>query len=260
MDTLEKVKEIIVDAGKLLVEKEKDKEIFAKQAIDDRHDIVTSVDIEVEKFICGKLNAAFPDHQVFTEETDFSDITSEYFWSIDPIDGTKNFAAGIPLVGISIGLLRDFVPVLGVILNPYSGELYSAETGKGAYRNGERIHVCATEKLSDAMLVLEGKEMPAQNREYPRKFSHDARTIRNFGVATLNFTFLSEGKIQAYIDEDLKYYDISAGTVILQEAGGKITNVRNEQIFPRKPDFNDIDVVASNGLLHDVLIEYISKG
>ena len=260
MDTLAKVKQIILDAGKLLHEKEKDKEVFAKESQGDRHDIVTSVDIAVENFICEKLREDFPEYQIFTEETEFSDITSEFFWAIDPIDGTKNFAAGIPLVGISIGLLRECIPILGVILNPYTNELYYAKTGKGAFRNGERIHVSDTEKLSDAMIVIEGKNIPAERREYFAKLSHDARTIRNFGVATLDMTFLAEGKVQAYIDEDLKYYDISAGTVILQEAGGKITNTRNGQIFPRKPGFEDIDVVASNGLIHDVLIEYISQG
>jgi myo-inositol-1(or 4)-monophosphatase len=260
MLTLETVQQIARDAGKLLLEKEKNKAVFAKESRDDRHDIVTSVDIAVEKFIAGQLTSHFPDYQIFTEETDFSDITSEYFWSIDPVDGTKNFAAGIPLVGISIGLLRNNVPVLGVIMNPYTGELYYAEEGKGAFRNGEPIHVCDTGKLSDAMIIIEGKEIPAQRRDYAARFSHDARTIRNFGCATLNLAYLAEGRVQAYIDEDLKYYDISAGAVILEEASGRITNTKDAPIFPREPGFDDIDVVASNGTLHAVLIDYISRG
>lgn len=260
MDTLGRVKQIALDAGKLLLDMEKDKQVFSKESRDDRHDIVTSVDLAVEKFICEKLRDDFPNYQAFTEETDFSDVTSEYFWAIDPIDGTKNFAAGIPFVGISIGLMHECVPILGVILNPYTNELYYAESGRGAFRNGERLHVSDAEKLSDAMIVIEGKNILAKRREYPGRFSADARTIRNFGAATLNLAFLAEGRVQAYIDEDLKYYDIAAGTVILQEAGGRITNVRNESIFPREPGFEDIDVVASNGLIHDLLIEYISQG
>lgn len=260
MTILETVKQIVVDAGRLLIEKEKNKEIFRKDSRGDKHDVVTSVDFAVENFICGRLKDVIQGAQIFTEETDFSDITSEYFWAIDPIDGTKNFAAGIPLVGISVGLLRDFVPVLGVILNPYTGELYHAEKAKGAFRNGERIRVNGAESISDCMVILEGKEISERRREYARRLTSDSRTIRNFGCATLNLTFLAEGKVQAYIDEDLKYYDIAAGAVILEEAGGKMTNVKGAQIFPRKPDFDDIDVVASNGKIHSILIEYISQG
>jgi myo-inositol-1(or 4)-monophosphatase len=260
MTVLETVKQIVVDAGRLLIEKEKDKEVFRKDSRGDKHDVVTSVDFAVEKFICERLKDVMAGAQIFTEETDFSDVTSEYFWAIDPIDGTKNFAAGIPLVGISVGLLRYFAPVLGVILNPYTGELYHAEKSKGAFRNGEQIRVSGAERVSDCMVILEGKEISARNREYARRLTADARTIRNFGCATLNLTFLAEGRVQAYIDEDLKYYDIAAGAVILEEAGGKMTNVKGKPIFPRKPDFNDIDVVASNDKIHSILIEYISKG
>ena len=260
MNVLEDVKEIVLDAGRFLVKNAKNKEVFTKKSKGDEHDIVTSVDYAVEDFLRGRLEDIVPDAQVFTEETDFSDVTSEYFWAIDPIDGTKNFAAGIPLVGISVGLMRNFAPVLGVILNPYTRELYHAEAGKGAFRNDARIHASNTDKISDCIVIIEGKEIAARRREYAFKLTHDARTMRNFGCATLNLTFLAEGKVQAYIDEDLKYYDIAAGSLILEEAGGKMTNVKGKPVFPRKPDFEDIDVVATNGVMHEKILEYISQG
>ena len=260
MSTIESVKQIVIEAGKLLRRLEGNAEVYRKEHLEDKHDIVTSADLAVEKFVCESLRKEFPDYQIFTEETDFADVTSEYFWSIDPIDGTKNFAAGIPLVGISIGLLRDFVPVMGVILNPYTGELFYAEKGNGAFKNGKKITACDTAHISDAMVILEGKDMGMKRREYARELLIDARTLRNFGCATLDMMYIAEGRAQGYIDEDLKYYDISAGTIIVQEAGGKVTNTKNEPIFPRKPGFEDIDVVATNGRIHDVLIEYISRG
>jgi myo-inositol-1(or 4)-monophosphatase len=260
MNVLEAVKQIAIDAGRLLIEEEKGKKIFRKESKGDQHDVVTSADFAVEKFICEQLKDVIPEAQIFTEETNFSDVTSEYFWAIDPIDGTKNFAAGIPLVGISIALMQNFVPILGVILNPYTNELYHAEKGKGAFCNGAGIYSSETRNISDCIVILEGKEISARRREYAFRLTRDARTIRNFGCATLNLTFLAEGKVQAYIDEDLKYYDIAAGAVILEEAGGKMTNVKGKPVFPRKPDFDDIDVVASNGRVHDRLIEYISRG
>lgn len=260
MNVLEKTKKIILDAGRFLIKNSSKKEVFQKESKGDRHDIVTSMDIAVENFLRERLEKILPNAQIFTEETNFSDITSEYFWAIDPIDGTKNYAAGIPLVGISVALMQNFIPVLGVILNPYTKELYYAEKGKGAYCGMEKIHASDTDKLSDCIVILEGKEIAAKRREYAFRFTLDARTIRNFGCATLNLTFLAEGRAQVYIDEDLKYYDIAAGTVILEEAGGRITNVKGQNIFPRKPDFEDIDVVATNGIMHEKILEYISQG
>lgn len=260
MNVLETTKKIVLDAGEFLIKNSSKKEVFQKESKGDRHDIVTSMDIAVENFLRERLDNVVHGAQIFTEETNFSDITSEYFWAIDPIDGTKNFAAGIPLVGISVALMQNFAPVLGVILNPYTKELYCAQKGKGAFCGKTKINVSNTDKLSDCIVILEGKEISAKRREYAFRLTSDARTIRNFGCATLNLTFIAEGRVQAYIDEDLKYYDIAAGTVILEEAGGRITGVKGKPIFPRKPDFEDIDVVATNSIMHEKILEYISQG
>ncbi len=260
MDTLQFVKELAVKAGGLIVESRNKFRIFPKKVNDDRHDIVTTVDYDVENFIVEHLKEEFPEYDIFSEEMKKPRISTDFFWAIDPVDGTKNFAAGIPLVGISIALVHNQIPILGVIYNPFVSELYYADKSKGAFCNDEKISVARTEKLSDSMIIIEGAKIYQLDRKYPGRIHLSSRATRDFGCATLDLAYLAHGKVEGYIDEDLKYYDIAAGAVILEEAGGKITDTQGKSLFPRTPGRDDIPVVASNKLMHNRLLEEIAKG
>jgi len=258
-DTLEFVVEVAREAGRLAKAAVGTGRVRPKQNNDDGRDVVTDADFAAEKLIVERLRGRFPDYDVFTEET-AHEIASEWFWAVDPIDGTKNFASGLPYVSVSIGLLHEGVPQLGVIHSVFSDETHAARRGGGATCNGEPISVSDTARLEDALVVLEGIQIHLRDRRYVRRLQLGTRAVRNFGSAALNIAYMARGFLGGYIDEDLKYYDIAAGAVILEEAGGRMTHCDGSPIWPRRPDYGDIDVLATNGRLHEPLMKMVAEG
>ena len=256
-EMIEYVKEIAREAGGIMRGKF---EVFAKDSSDTQNDIVTSADFEVEHFLIDRLSSKYPAYDFFSEETPDQQPASDHVWVIDPIDGTKNFAHGLPLVAISIGLLREGIPILGVIYNPLLEEMYWAKTGSGTFKNGRPIHASSIEEIAQSLVLIEGGTICDKNRQYPKKLNRLALAIRHLGCASLNLAYIAEGIVDAYIDEDLKCYDIAAGIVILEEAGGKITNLANQPLFPRPFDYTDIDTVATNGKVHSKFLSIVNEG
>ena len=256
---LDFVVEVAREAGRLVKGAAGHFSVSRKRNNEDRLDVVTDTDFAAEKLIIERLRGRFPDYDVFTEET-AHEIASEWFWAVDPIDGTKNFVSGLPYVSVSIALLRGGVPELGVIQSVFTDETYAARRGGGAKCNGVPIRVSDTARLEDSMVVLEGIQIHLRERRYVRKLHLGARSVRNLGSAALNIAYMARGYLDGYIDEDLKYYDFAAGAVILEEAGGQLTHCDGSPMWPRLPDYGDVDVLATNGRLHEPLLNLMAEG
>ena len=197
-------------------------------------DFVTSVDREAESVILAILKDRFPDIPVLAEESGSSGTSYPYRWIIDPLDGTTNFIHGYPWVAVSIALERCREgrpfgdPVVGVILNPFSDQLFTGYEGHGAFLNGKQIHVSSIEKLDDALLAT---GYPFRNRgildEYLDIFKELFRLchgIRRAGSAALDFAWLAAGALDGFWEYGLSPWDMAAGAILIREAGGIVTD------------------------------------
>lgn len=216
-------------------------------------EIVTEADFACEKRIKKILQKEFPDYSFLGEETGSVEKKSEFVWVVDPIDGTNNFAHRFPYFCISIGLAKDNLPVAGVVYNPVLKDLYYAERGKGAYLNGERISVSKNKKLIDCLVETgfpyEEMNLAQKTLQHISKLLGKINGIRRSGSAALDMCYIARGAVDAFFCYALKPWDITAATIILEEAGGKITNFKGDSynVFTS-------DIVASNGFVHKELL------
>lgn len=255
---LELIFEKIVQAGEIL------KKYYAG-SFEINHkgkiDLVTTADLEVEAFLKEALKKDFPDFPVMAEES--SDIKKfspegDYFL-LDPLDGTTNFAHGLPWFAISLALMRDYSPQLGVIYNPITEELFWAEKGKGAFLNGKAIRVSQREPLINCLLatgfpVSKIMEKPKHFLIPFEDFMVRTRGVRRFGAAALDLAYVSAGRYDGFYEAYLKPWDTAAGLLMVEEAGGKVTTYLGESYHPFKNT-----IVASNGLIHDEMIELLKN-
>ena len=222
----------------------------------------TKADLESEEKVIEIIKANFPDHNIIAEESGRVDNGSEYSWAIDPIDGTIPFVDGLPFFGISIGLLRNDQPILGVINMVAKDELFWAEEGKGAFKqslrsgdlkNGKRIQIRKEPSLEQATIALEWGHSARDWRieKHVAPIIEKVRYAYVFGSAVQSLTAIAEGKldgclIRAYV------WDFAAGAIIIAEAGGKFTDPQGQ-----KPDFTaeKIQLLCSNGLIHDEMVK-----
>lgn len=249
-DMLEFAKDMAKEAGKLIRDnygKIKTKEMKADKSS------VTNVDKESEALIISRIKKKFPDHAILSEESGSNNKKSEYLWIIDPIDGTRNFMHEIPLFSVSIGLVKNNRPYIGVVYFPILDEIYHAEKGKGAFLNGKKIHVSAR-TIKDMPLMSYGANIFEKDVEWhKRKVSELVKItskIRMFGCATVNMSYLAAGRFDAFIGRYGKIWDYAASIVIVNEAGGKITDIEGKPYTMETTDF-----VVSNGKFHDELIK-----
>jgi myo-inositol-1(or 4)-monophosphatase len=222
-------------------------------------DLVTEYDVRTEALILERLSEAFPDHTLVGEESYEGSFRHERAIYIDPIDGTTNFVHGIPHLGISLGLWEAGKPRAAVVYNPILDELFWAEVNGGAYLNDEPIRVSDRADLQQALIgtgfpyakVNEGVEyrwvIDVLGSLLPR-----IRDIRRLGAAAIDLCYLAQGRIDGFYEIDLQPWDVSAGILILQEAGGRITNHMGEPF-----DLRDKGIVATNGRIHGQLLEHM---
>ncbi len=215
--------------------------------------IVTEFDTRAEQAIVETLlaNSAY---SILGEESGLSDRQSEAIWVIDPIDGTTNFARGLPLFAVSIALMRGHDIVLGVIFNPTTNEYFFAEQGQGAYRNGRRIQVSSVQEPTRAVVCLErgyGEEDVRRMAEIFRRLGAKYN-FRILGTTALELCTVAAGLTDAFISSGDELWDFAAGVLLVQEAGGKFTDWRGDQWHGR-----DSFIFASNGHLHELLLKEI---
>ena len=224
-------------------------------------DLVTVADRKSEALILQRIQARWPQHDVLGEEGARIETGSDYRWYVDPLDGTTNFAHGFPVFCVSLGLEWKDQRIAGVIYDPTRNELFSAEKGSGAYLNGEAIHVSKVANLAES-LVATG--FPSHKRhKNPNIFFYHQITLRTHGVrragsAALDLASVACGRFDGYWEFNLNPWDTAAGVLIVEEAGGRVTD------FSGGPfQLDSRETVASNGLVHQDLLnefEAIFKG
>ncbi|MEK6300731.1 MAG: inositol monophosphatase family protein [Acidobacteriota bacterium] len=244
------------DAGRLLRDRMGTSfDISHKGAIN----LVTDVDLASEKLIREEIATHYPRHQILAEEGGLAETTSEYRWVVDPLDGTTNYAHGYPVFAVSIALEYQSEVVLGVVYDPVRDELFAAERGGGAVLNNRPIRVSATDKLIRSMLATgfpyDIKTSSLTNLDHWANFAMNAQALRRDGAASIDLCYVASGRYDGFWELNLSPWDTAAGALIVQEAGGLVTDFNGGEFSNYKPE-----IVASNGLIHDHMIEVIKMG
>jgi myo-inositol-1(or 4)-monophosphatase len=221
-------------------------------------DLVTEVDRECEALIVHALAAERPDDAVLAEEgSGFDRAGARFRWVIDPLDGTVNYAHGYPRFCVSIGVERDGNPYAGVVYDPLLDELYSAVRGHGARRNGAPIHVSTETRLDRAMLATgfayDVQTSDADNVDHFGRFVKRARAVRRDGSAALDLCYVASGRLDGYWELKLHPWDVAAGRVILEEAGGRFSDLDGHPT----PNSGQ-QVVSSNSHLHTQMLALLN--
>jgi myo-inositol-1(or 4)-monophosphatase len=224
-------------------------------------DLVTIADRKSEALIRERIEKHWPTHDILGEEGGLRDTGSDYRWYVDPLDGTTNFAHGYPVFCVSMGLDYKGSRVAAVIYDPTRDELFAAEQGSGAYLNQERVHVSATANLAECLLAT---GFPSQKRhKNPNIFFYHQITLRTHGVrragsAALDLCCVACGRFDGFWEFNLNSWDTAAGVLIVEEAGGRVTDFRGGPF-----QLESREIVASNGLVHPAMLsefEQIFKG
>lgn len=249
---LDKVSEIVKSAGAII--KERLGGNFWTSYKSCPADLVTEVDRQSQSFIIKNLESAFPKYCIVAEE-DFrgEDLYLEGLpaWFIDPLDGTTNFVFGIPICAVSVALAIDGSPVMGVIYDPFRGELFTSAKGEGSYLNGKKIYVDRKRCKVSESLISTG----FPSRDNFDKVLQKALDIRALGTAALELAYTACGRLTGYWELSLRPWDVAAGMLIVEEAGGKVSNLHGNKLILG----NNISIAASNGLIHDELISDFNK-
>jgi len=217
--------------------------------------LVTHVDKQCEKAVFKHLKKRFPSHVLWGEESGRPSRKNRWTWVVDPLDGTTNYAHGYPFFCCSVALLDGERPVAGAVYEPLRGELFAAERGGGATLNGKRIRVSQVSKLEQALLctgfAYSVKET-GYNLENFKRFVLRAQGVRRDGSAALNLCQLAAGRFDGFWERGIQAWDMAAGSVIIQEAGGLVTDVTGSPF-----DVTAQNALASNGLLHKEMLEIL---
>ncbi|PIN99169.1 MAG: inositol monophosphatase [Candidatus Diapherotrites archaeon CG10_big_fil_rev_8_21_14_0_10_31_34] len=221
-------------------------------------DIVTKVDFAAEKIIKETILKKFPSHEILAEETPKGYDLADYLWVVDPLDGTVNFSHDYPHFCVSIALKQQEQTVLGVIFDPVLNELFTSVKGKGTYLNGKKVFVS---KNSDLIRILLNTGF-SYNRGDKMRFTINAiermlykiKDIRRSGSAALDLAYVACGRVDSYLEYHLKPWDLCAGALMVEEAGGKVSDPTGSSLKPLP-----IDCFASNGLIHEKMLEMINQ-
>lgn len=224
----------------------------------DRGDIVTQVDLDSESYVLSRIKKEFPSHNIVSEESGRINVSSDdCTWFIDPLDGTLNYAMGIPMFCISIGLSCNGELQHGVVYDPIHDELFHAAKGRGAFLNGARITVSNESELSDAIISISWGRRRANSRKYlryTRKMSEHSSYYRRLGSAALMLSYVASGRIDAYLQGGVNSWDIAAGMLLVTEAGGVVTDLDNQPLDLTK---SRIEMLAANPQIHEAMLQHI---
>ncbi len=253
---IEFAREIAQGAGSILMERFRSGglEISYKS----RTDLVTDADRTSEDFLVSSISSRFPDHSIIAEEGGGTAKGAGFIWYVDPLDGTNNFAHGLPIFAVSIGIysMNEGHVVGGVVFNPYMGEMFHAARGAGAYCNGAPIRVSSLRDIGVSIVatgfpydkaVSDNNNLREFNRILPR-----VQGIRRMGSAAIDLCYVGCGRLDAYWECKLKPWDTAAGSIVVEEAGGRVTRYNGEEYQPEFPE-----IAASNGQVHSQLIELL---
>lgn len=245
------------DAGRILSER------YGRAALQVTNkgdiDLVTEADLAAERLIVERIKSYYPRHSILAEEAGevetVGNQNAEYKWIIDPLDGTTNYAHGYPVFCVSIALEYEGAVVLGVVYDPLRDELFAAERGEGATLNGRRVRVSETEDLNRA-LVCTGFPYDVRERsQFVRHFANfimHAQSVRRDGAAALDLAYVACGRFDAFWEEGLRPWDVAAGVLLIEEAGGRVSHYDDSDF-----DIYTPPIAASNGLLHEAMLNVL---
>lgn len=224
-----------------------------------RINLVTEADHASEALIKSLISQHYPDHNILAEESGLREpANSSYRWIIDPLDGTTNFAHGFPCYAVSIGLEKDGEMIVGVIYDPSRDEIFTAERGSGAFMNGIPIRVSAVDLLERA-LVVSGFPYDVRERMHEylpawQKFLERAQGVRRLGAAAIDMAYVANGRLDGFWEFGLNAWDTAAGWIIIEEAGGRVTNTAGGPFENARPS-----LLCTNGLIHDEMLEVLAS-
>ncbi|MBM3201726.1 MAG: inositol monophosphatase [Chlamydiae bacterium] len=230
----------------------KDKQIKQKTG---HHDLVTDFDQLSENAILDIVQKQFPHHSFVTEESGLlGDEENSFIWCIDPLDGTWNFAHNIPTFSVSISVLYEKEPVIGVIYHPLLSELFIAEKGKGAFLNGSRIYTSHVDvlELAGLSLGISFHQEKSWILDRLRKFAEQHPMIRRSGSAALDMAYVAAGRLDGFIEASLWNWDFAAGALLIEEAGGIITDLKGQRLNYTKKQ----SILGSNKHIHRELLHF----
>lgn len=228
-----------------------------KFSLKSKHQVVTAADIMAEKIILHQIKKNFPTHDILSEEVGFIDFTStDYLWIVDPLDGTTNFTMKNPIFSTAIALAYKGEVVLGVIFAPLLNELYVARRSQGAYLNGKKIKVSAVRDLTKGFHTYcygTKKDVSGGTAvRYYRKMFMQGNEIRQLGAATIECARVAQGITESIVIPGVHAWDVAAGALLIREAGGKVTDFKNQPWTLQSKD-----IVATNDLVHKKLLHII---
>lgn len=263
METLElepldqAIQQLIRQAG-VFAKREFEQFSFSEVKYKAENDPFTYVDVKTEEMLVEGCKPLIPNAGFINEETGIQTSDSDYVWIIDPIDGTSNFTHGIPHFSISLALQYQGKTLLGYVYEPVNGNMFRAKKGGGAFLNDKPISVCENSQLN---VSLVGLGFPYGNGAWQKNYlalveavMKHAQGVRRMGSAALDLAYVASGRLGAFFEFDLKPWDVAAGTLIVQEAGGIVTdfNGKENYIFGRQ-------VIATNGKVHEQLLRVIQE-
>ena len=222
---IEELRQLLEEAGALF----SDRKAAAHTTTKGVADYVTEVDFAVQQFIRGHLEQRYPQIQFLSEEKSNEEIDKNgLVWVLDPVDGTTNLIHDYRASVISLALMQEGEVILGMIYNPYSRELFSAEKGKGSYCNGQKITVSDADSVEKCLIAIGTspyyKELAEENFAIFKSLFQDCQDIRRSGSAALDLAYVACGRIDAYFERKLKIWDYAAGMLLVREAGGRVTD------------------------------------
>lgn len=244
---LEDMKVVIQRVGELQLKyfRNRNIEINSKSSI---VDLVTEVDKKSEDIIIKHIQSQYPGHGILSEESGLFDIVSDYQWVIDPLDGTNNFAHGLPMFSISIALQYKGQTVMGLIYIPVLKELFSSIKGEGAFLNGKPISVSDKPALNQAVIAsgfpYDKATHPANNLDYVQRIIPKLRGFRRMGSAAIDLAYTAAGYLNGYWEMSLNPWDVEAGILIVLEAGGRVIHFRDDR---------NISIIAAGPKIADML-------
>lgn len=223
------------------------------------NNLVTEIDHKSEEVIFSIIKQDFPDHHILSEESGELVQDSAYKWIIDPIDGTVNYANGIPICCVSIGIEKEGKMVLGAVYNPFLNEMFFAERGSGSFLNDKKIRVSDQDALISSCLVTGFPytylDMPNGPLQVFEKFIRKGIPVRRLGSAAIDLCWVAAGRFDGFYEHKLSAWDSAAGFLLVEEAGGKVTDLQGNYYNPYQPG-----IIATNGHIHDSLMKVVNGG
>lgn len=253
LETLDKIMEVVLKTGQMQKDNIGRKELRIDKKTSNA-DLSTEIDKKSEEMIIEFITSYYPSHGILSEESGLTTSYSDYIWVIDPLDGTTNYAQGLPIFVISVALQHKGETVLSVVYAPMLEQLFTAIKGQGAYLNGQQLSVSNKTELSECVLATgfpyDIATNPINNINYFYRFQVEARGVRCFESAVYNIACVAAGKFDGFWELNLCPWDVAAASLIVEEAGGKIIHFRNDR---------NVSIIAGNEIISQKIHEQIKK-